>query len=117
MDTNYFVITFDQITQFNMTDEIRRNLATQECIIISQVYQIGNGSQWAHNAAATGTQRNQKVLTIWDFGETYLEFNFHEISTVHNIHFSWLIALKFGTKHDSITAALSAKFQNEKATE
>ena len=42
-----------------------------------------------------------------------LHFKFRPISSVHNIYLVCSIILKFCTEHDSITAVLCAKFQND----
>ena len=45
--------------------------------------------------------------------EIHLKLKPREISFAHNSCFSWPIALKFCTDHDSITAVLCAQFQTD----
>ena len=56
--------------------------------------------------------KDAQSINIGYPSETHLKFKFCEISVVHNNRFICPIVSKFCTEHDSITAVLCAKFQN-----
>ena len=63
------------------------------------------------------TEAWQGLCDIGYQSETHLEPKSSEISFAINIRFSCPIVSKFCTEHDSDTATLCVKFQNDRAVE
>ena len=57
-----------------------------------------------------------KPRVLWNIGypsETHVKLKSREISFAHNLFIDFPILLNFSAMHGSITAVLSAKFQND----